>query len=140
MFLFPLFPSVTALSVVLHVVGRSALARPQSMGSYTVGEHCTVLSFRNYTFASECVQVFSKRYAHQSLHRYTKNTLFETFPLGNHRRATGFSDRTRGSRRRSRRRTLLRQTWNILEYSLTLPSAVCEKCRSEASPVSTSPR
>lgn len=70
--------------MVLHVVGRSALARPQSMGSYTVGEHCTVLSFRNYTFASECVQVFSKRYAYQFLHRYTKNRLSETFLLGNH--------------------------------------------------------
>ena len=64
-----------------------------------------ILSFRNYTFTSECVQVFSKRYAYQFLHCDTKNRLSETFPLGNHRRAAGPPDRTRGNRRRSRRRT-----------------------------------
>ena len=39
--LFPLFPCIPVLSVVLHVVSRSALAKPQSMGSHAVGEHCT---------------------------------------------------------------------------------------------------
>ena len=83
------------------------MARPLSMGSHTVGEYCTILSFRNYTSASKCVQVFSKRYAYQFLHRYTKNRLSETFPLGNHRRAAGPPDRTSDDRRRSRRRTPL---------------------------------
>ena len=100
----------------------------------------TILSFINDTFISECVQVFSKRYAYQFLHRYTKNRLSETFPLRNHRRAVGPPDRTSDDRRRSRRRTPLRPPWNVPEYSPALSSAACERRRRGASPVSTSPR
>ena len=51
----------------------------RAWGRTPLGERCTILSFRNYTSASKCVQVFSKKYAYKLLHRYTKNRLSETF-------------------------------------------------------------